>query len=273
MQYHTYDGLKIPVLTSTRRSELNRLYNMPQDEIDRMRCDTLFTDDGDCMEPGGFRGVSMEDAGLPRFDDQEIRERLEFQKRERAGIAHLFRDHKVPAWHQNGHGYCWGYGAARALLAALLVEGLSFRDLDPHPTCAYAKGGRDVGGWASDFLKAADKVGVALAGMLPRHSLNPRNILKPEVQETAVKPLEWVNIPRGDMPALRSLLVTNNAAGMGRMWWGHLYADIALDWSDKLGWLYLGDNSHGRRFGLNGWFWQTEDVARHGGGSTVRVAA
>lgn len=268
MDFHVYGGkYRIPVMTG---KSARAFYNLPDDEIDRLRCGTKFTNDGECMDPDGFRGSPFE-SRFQRFDDQECRERAEFLEQNEASILHLFEDNKVPVKNQNGHGYCWGYGAASAYEANRLVAGSEYVELNPHSVCSEVKRGRDQGGWANEFLRHAQEAGVVPASHWRAHDRNYRAYDTPEVraERSKYKPDEWVDIPRGDMPALRSLLASNFGCGMGLMWWGHLVAFLAVTWSDKHGWLYLQRNSHGPRFGWNGYCWHSESSARHGGGSTV----
>lgn len=269
MDFHDYGGVRIPVMTG---KSARAFYNLPDDEIDRLRCGTEFTEDGDCM-PGGY-GSAFQDS-FAYIDDAEIKERCEFAKRQKASILHLMMAANVPCKDQNGHGYCWSYGAISAVEANRLVQGLPYERLAPHSVAAGVMNGRDRGGWAEQALEWAEKYGIVPERLWPRHSRNHRLWQQEDIKTEAAKykPQEWVNIPRGDMRALRSLLASNFACGMGLMWWGHLIMFGIVDWSDKHGWLYGQRNSHGARFGNDGWCFHTESSAKHGGGSTVRVAA
>lgn len=270
IEYHQYGEYRIPICTG---KSARHLYNLPDDQIDDLRCGTEFTPEGSVFEPGGFRGTPFE-SRFATLDDQEIRERCEFLKRTRASILHLFVDNKVPVKDQNGHGYCWSYGAISAIEANNLAQGNDYIELCPHSVAAGHMKGADRGGWASMALKWATNRGVVPASLWPRHSRNHKLWDDPAIAEAAAahKPDEWVDIKEGDMPALRSLLADNKACGMGLMWWGHLIMFGIVDWSDKYGWLYGQRNSHGPNFGWNGWAFHTEASAKHGGGSTVLVA-
>ena len=219
MKYHEYDGVKIPVMEG---KSARSFYNLPDEEIDKQRCDTWFNEGGDCMEPGGFRGTAFEDA-FEYLSDDECRELVEIQKKNRSGLFHLFRDHKVPVKNQGPNGYCWGYGACTAYEAALLVRDRDYTELSPDSVCAPVKRGRDQGGWASEFLEYADDHGIAPQTMWKKHDRNYRKYDTPEVNEARKEfiPDEWVNLKRGDMQAVRTLLATNNGCGLGLMWWYH----------------------------------------------------
>lgn len=166
---------------------------------------------------------------------------------------------------------CWGYGACSAVEASRLVEGQPYIELSPDSVCAPVKRGRNQGGWASEWLKYAQDHGVAKQSTWRLHDTNYKRYDTPEVnnERRQFVPEEWVDVPSGDMGALRSLLASNRACGMGLMWWGHLVMFGMVAWSDKHGWLYGFRNSHGKGFGLDGWCFCTESVAKHGGGSTV----
>lgn len=270
MDYHQYGEYKIPVITG---KSARAAYNLPDSDIDKLRCDTNFDEFGSCMESDGFRGTPFGDK-FAYIDEAELKERCEFLKAKRASILHLMVDSNVPVKDQNGHGYCWCYGAVSAIEANRLVQGLPYVELNPHSTASRVKNGLDQGGWANEALKGAQEYGVVPASLWPKHSRDYKLWQKPEIAEAGAeyKPKEWVDIDRGDMPALRSLLGSNFACGMGLMWWGHLVMFGILDWSDKHGWLHGQRNSHGPNFGNSGWAFHTENSAMHGGGSTVFVA-
>lgn len=274
-EYVKYDGDPIPVLTVRNARSL---YNLPDDEIDRMRCDTRFVEEGEfgnCLEPGGFHGTDFMASGMRKLSTAEQKEEAEFAERERSSIYCLFKDNKVPCKNQNGHGYCWNYGVVSAFEGAWLAAGREYVELDAHSGAAAVKRGRDQGGWGSDGLEYAEKHGIVPRSHWPKHSRDYKLWNNPEIAAEAAKykPLEWVNIQPGDMEALASLEVTGNPCGMGLMWWGHLIVFASLKFDSRFGRLHLTRNSHGPNFGNDGWCFMTDDVARHGGGSTVRVAA
>lgn len=268
MEYVDYDGHRIPICTG---KSARAFYNMPQDEIDRLKCGTEFDEDGDCTQ--GF-GTPFEEA-FGYVDEHECKERAEYLMRNQASILHLFEEHNVPCKYQNGLPYCWGYGACSALEAALLVAGRPYVQLSPESVCAPVTGGRSRGGWAKEWLEYALKHGVAKQSTWKPHDRNYRSYDTPEIREERKEamPLEVVHIRSGDMHALLSASVTNQASGIGLMWWGHLIMFGLPYFHDKYGWLYGERNSHGSRFGYKGWLFHTEASARHGGGSIVRVAA
>lgn len=267
MQFHEYAGVRIPVMTS---KSARPFYNLPDSEIDKMRGGTLFTDEGECFEPGGFRGTAFEDR-FSYLDEREIRERAEFLEREGASIFHLFRDHKVPVKNQGPNGYCWAYGTCTAMEANRLVRGFDYVELSADSVAAPVKRGRDQGGWGTEFYEYATIHGVAPQSMWKLHDRGYKKYETAEVEAERSKyvPEESIDMKPGDMLALQSILASNFAAGVGLMFWGHLVAVSGLTFSDKLGPLYLFRNSHGKNFGVEGWCFMTEFVANHGGGTVI----
>lgn len=265
VEFHQYGEYRIPICTG---KSARSLYNLPDDEIDQLRCGT----DG-VFQPGGFRGTPFADK-FSYLDDKEIKERCEFLVRTRASILHLMEDKIVPVKDQNGHGYCWSYGAISCIEANRLVQGLPYVELSPHSVAAGYMKGKDRGGWASMALEWATEKGVVPHMLWPRHSRDYKLWDNPEIAKAAKEfiPDECVEIDSGDMAAERSLLASNFACGMGISWWGHLIMFGILAWSDKHGWLYGERNSHGPNFGWKGWAFHTEASAKHMGGSTVLVA-
>lgn len=265
---HVYDRFKIPLTNATSTRQINALYNMSPDEIDELRCGTEGV-----WEPGGFRGVPF-DSVFDRLSDQECKEIIEFKKATGCSAIHLITDEHVPCKDQNGHGYCWAYGAISAYEYGRILQRLPYVRLSPHSVAAGYMKGADRGGWASMAFEWASKYGVVPDDLWPRHSRNYRLWDQPEIAEAAAqfKPFETVEIEPGDMQAVRTAMCKGLALGLGLMWWGHLLAFLELDWDPQLGWLYLERNSHTSRYGNDGFAWHTERSAKHGGGSVVIVA-
>ncbi len=80
---------------------------------------------------------------------------------------------------QNGHGYCWAYSVASAVMLDRLRQNVTPVRLNPHATAAIIKGGRDQGGWCGLSYKFGDEHGWAVEGngegQWPRHSRDLRN--------------------------------------------------------------------------------------------------
>lgn len=271
MDFHEYAGVRIPVMTS---KNARAFYNLPDSEIDQLRCGTLFDDDGDCFEPGGFRGVAFEDR-FSYLSDAEVKERCEFQEREAASIFHLMRDAKVPVKNQGPNGYCWAYGTCSAMEANRLVRGFDYVELSPDSVAAPVKRGRDQGGWGTEFFEYATEHGVAPQTMWKPFDRGYQKYDTPEIRAERAKyvPEESIDLGSGDMAALRTVLASNFAVGVGLMWWGHLVMFGGLAFNDKLGPLYLFRNSHGPQFGVGGWCFATESVAKHGGGTVILTSS
>lgn len=269
MDYHNYGGVRIPVMTS---KNARPFYNLPDSEIDQMRAGTRFDAYGGCLEQG-FGSTPFE-SRFKLLDEKEMRERVEFLKRTEGSIFHLFREHKVPCKNQNGHGYCWGYGTETAREGNWIVRFGNYVEFNPHSVCAPVKNGRDEGGWGSDYWKYASKVGVLPASVYKGHDRDFRKYDTPENNALRAKYRhgEAVELSRGNMQQLYSVLASNIGAGVGWMWWGHLIGALILDWSDKYGWLTGIRNSHGPNFGWDGWVFATESVATHGGGTVILTA-
>lgn len=269
MDFHQYAGVRIPVMTG---KSARAFYNLPDSEIDKLRCGTNFDDDGRCLEQG-FGATPFEDR-FKYLDEKQIREQAEFLERESASIFALFREHNVPVKNQNGHGYCWGYGTETAREGNWLVRNKEYIEFNPHSVCAPVKNGRDQGGWGSDYWKYAHETGVLPASVWKGHDRDFRSYDTPENNALRAKYRhgEAVELPRGDMHALQSVLASNFGAGVGLMWWGHLVGFLGLSFSDKHGPLYLFRNSHGPNFGVEGWCFATEPVATHGGGTVILTA-
>lgn len=267
-----YGGLVIPIMES---KSANPFYNLPQDEIDKLRCGTLFDGDGNCVR-GGYQGTAFEDR-FKILDDAEIRDRVEFMMGEKSSIAHLMVDADVPCKDQNGHGLCWMYGCVSAVEGNRLVQGLEYVQLNPHTAASARTGGRDRGGFSDEGFEYLSEHGCVpasiYAGRNMRESLRIWDDAQAVAEAAKYKVLEWVVLKSGDMAALRSTLASNVASAIGLMWWRHMVVFIGLAYHAKLGWLYLMRNSHGAKFANNGFCFLTESVAKHGGGAVAFVSA
>ena len=268
--YIDYCGARIPVHTG---KSARGLYNLPDDEIDHFRNGTNFTEDGSLFVEGEGFGTPFEER-MPTIPLAEAKERAEFLEANGATLFDVARRLNIPCKNQNGLPFCWGYGALTAYELNYAGRYNRYTELSADLTCAEATGGRSRGGWANEFLKVAEKRGIAPQSMVKHHDRNFRKYDTPEVNAERAKyiPTEWLDFKRGDMDALRSCLVSNIAAGMGLMWWGHLVAFAGWTWRPKYGELWLYRNSHSKRFGNDGWAFCTTGPATHGGGSAVLVA-
>lgn len=265
---HQYGRHKIPLTNATSTRQINALYNMRPDEIDDLRAGMIGP-----HEPGGFRGVPF----TSRFDyltDAECKEIIEFKKAKAASALDLMIAAGVPCKDQNGHGYCWAYGAISAVEISRLMQGLPYIEFSPHSVAAGYMRGADRGGWASMAYEWAQEHGIVPDSLWPKHSRNHRLWSQSDIASAAAqyKPLEVVDIEKGDMQAVRTINCLGLACGLGLMWWGHLLCFLEVDWDPKLGWLYLERNSHTSRYGNDGYAWHTERSAKHGGGSVCIVA-
>lgn len=268
---HVYDGDPIPIIT--RKNGHRALYNMRPDEIDRMRCDTEFID-GDCVPDPEGELKTFGDADIPRLSEAEIKDIVEWQKATRSGLYHVCKDLGVLCENQNGHGYCWFYGVVAAMVANYAHAMGRYIRLDAHSGAAGYMRGKDRGGLARWALEWIAEHGVVPYGMWPTHSRDFRLWDDPEIAAEAARYRvpESYRLSPGDMSAVDSCLASNLSCGVGLNWWGHLIAYYAVDYSPKYGKLRLMRNSHGERFGRDGWAWLTESPARIGGGSTIIVA-
>lgn len=267
LRYHEYSGVKIPVMTAKNP---NPFYNLPQDEIDKLKTGQVFVD-GDCV---GDYGTPVEEVLYEYPGDEHIKKLVAIQKANAASLFDVLTFHEVPYKNQNGLGWCWGFAACNVAEAAVLERDGVYEQLSASSVCAPVVKGRDVGGLARYWLEHAEKYGILPTSLYPELERSYRKYDTPELnaERARRRVKEWLKITKGDMRTVRWLLATNNACALGLMWWGHQVAFYALDWSDEFGgWLYLMRNSH-RQFGLDGWCWMTESVATHGAGSAVRVA-
>ena len=272
-EYIEYQGARIPLSKGNRVPR--DLYNLPDDEIDDFAAGTWFDGDGTVFEPGSFgSGVPYGDR-LPVLGIEECKDRTEWAEAHNATLFDVAKRHKIPCKNQGSRPFCWGYGACTAYELNYAARYDRYVELSPDLTCAEATGGRSRGGWANEFLKVAEKRGIAPQSMVQRQTLRYRDYDTPEInaERQKYKPTEWVDYRRGDSAALRSACVSNIASGIGLMVWGHLMAVAGWTYNEKHGELWLIRNSHSSRFGNDGWYFtDNAGMSSNGGGSAVLVA-
>lgn len=271
IKFFDYGGLKIPIMES---KSANPFYNLSQDEIDKLRCGTLFSKRDGCVR-GKFQGPSVEDE-FSILTDAQVKSRVEFIIANKASIAHMMVDANVPCKDQNGHGFCWMYGCVSAVEGNRLVQGLPYTQLNPHTAAAGRTGGRDRGGFSDEGFEWLQDRGCVPSSIYSGHSLRESDSIWDDAEAAAAaaeyQVLDWAVFKNGDMVSLRSTLADLKASAIGLSWWGHMVVFVGLALHPDLGWIYLIRNSHGSKFGNNGFCFLTESVAKHMGGGVALVS-
>jgi hypothetical protein len=194
-----------------------------------------------------------------RFDEQE---------RLQSSLEHLYLSgpNGSPAFEfldQNGHGYCWAYSTAHAVMLDRLRRNVPMVRLNPHATAAIIKRGRDEGGWCGLSAKWGRENGFAVqgnaAGQWPLHSRDLR-FDTPELRTQMAKHRideDWCDLTRQvyDQNLTRSQIATcgflNIPGPRDYRWWGHSVCAVR--------WVRIERNSWGQLI-LNSW----KNWGRHG---------
>lgn len=132
---------------------------------------------------------------------------------------------------QQSWGYCWGFGACKAVEIAYAMSGYNVPHLNPFPTAFRIKQGRNQGGWAQEYLEGVDKFGIV------EHSLwngNEASMAKWERGEIKAngelhKVTASLELPTNDFAALVTSLThpkVPRPVTLGLNWWGHLVCGV-----------------------------------------------
>lgn len=159
------------------------------------------------------------------YDEQEAKQN---------SLEHIYLRGNWPNLNQNGHGYCWGYSVAQALMLKRMAMNLPFVRLNPHSVCSIIKGGRDEGGWCGLSLNFIREHGCAEEGtgpgQWPLHSRQHTRFNDPAVKASMLKYQvtdDWFDIGKPlysqqlkDEQAA-TCLFDNNPCALDWNEWGH----------------------------------------------------
>ena len=177
-----------------------------------------------------------------------------------SSLEHLFLGTNLdrPAFvnlDQNGHGYCWAYSTAHAMMFKRLASGLPVVRFNPHSVAAIIKGGRDEGGWCGLSAKYIKENGIAVEGngygQWPLHQRSTR-FNTPEVRAAMANHTiieDWYDMGRRewDQPMtidqIATQLMANNPVAADFDWWGHSVCLLRIVRIERGSWGWLMLNS------------------------------
>ena len=162
----------------------------------------------------------------PRFDEDELVERIKEKERRQSGLADLHRHLQVPVLDQGQLGYCWMYGPVACMMMAYARAGLPVPHLSPTSAAAKGKNYRNAGGLAEEALRYIKQFGVSTVKYWPDGGVADRRYDTPEQRNNASlhKAVEYEELPSNDLLAVASALVLDLPCTGGFAWWGHLIA-------------------------------------------------
>lgn len=166
------------------------------------------------------------------------------QEEQQSSLEHLYLRGGKPAFvnlDQNGHGYCWAYSTAQAMMLARLRDHQPPVRFNPHGPAAIIKGGRDEGGWCGLSAQWAREHGYPEEGTGPgQWPLHSRN-LKHDTPECRIEMAKnkseeyWIDLTRKvydqtlSTNALATCLNQRNPCPIDIQAWGH--SICALRWA------------------------------------------
>lgn len=193
----------------------------------------------------------------PRFDEDELVERIKEKEARKSGLADLHRKKDMPVLDQGQLGYCWMYGTVMCMMMAYAVAGLPIPHLSPTSAAAKGKNYRNQGGLAEEALRYINQFGVSTVKYWPDGGKADRRYDTPEQRNNASlhKAVEFEELPSNDLLAVASALVLDLPCTGGFAWWGHLIAlmqprVVSQSRGEKIGLEFL--NSWTKRYGKNG---------------------
>jgi len=146
----------------------------------------------------------------------------------------LDRSCRYPAADQNGLGYCWCYGSARAFQVERTRLGLPPLNLCPESVGGPCTGWRNEGGYASEALRQMERFGICESS----YTVNPHR-LQPETWNPAWaqnalshEAHAWLDLQQSRYPPtlddLATQLLKPRPISLEIPAWGHLICALAL---------------------------------------------
>lgn len=165
----------------------------------------------------------------PLIPRSEWADRIEEMERKKSTLADVHDYYDIPVLDQNGNGYCWCFGAVKAMMVARAVAGLPPVFLSAASAAAKIKNGRDEGGWAGEAVEGIEKYGVSDVEFWPEHSRDIAKYDTPDQRANAQlhKFAEWWELPQNNFDAVMTCLLRRLPTTLGLMWWGHLVCGLA----------------------------------------------
>lgn len=193
----------------------------------------------------------------PKFDEDELVERIKEKEAKQSGLADLHRALNIPILDQGQLGYCWMYGTVKCMMMAYARAGLPVPHLSPTSAAAKGKNYANQGGLADEALRYINKYGVSTVKYWPDGGVADRKYDTPEQRNNAElhKAVEFEELPSEDLLAVASALVMDLACTGGFAWWGHLIAllqprVVSQSRGERIGLEFA--NSWTKRFGKDG---------------------
>jgi hypothetical protein len=193
----------------------------------------------------------------PRFDEDELVERIKEKEARKSGLADLHRKLDIPVLDQGQLGYCWMYGTVKCMMMAYALAGLPVPFLSATSAAAKGKNYANQGGLAEEALKYINRFGVSTVKFWPDGGVADRRYDTPEQRNNAAlhKAVEFEELPSNDLLAVASALVLDLPCTGGFAWWGHLIAllqprVVSQSRGERIGLEFV--NSWTKRYGKNG---------------------
>jgi hypothetical protein len=219
-----------------------------------------------------YGDVFRDESLIPRKEWPDLIADMEREKSRLSDIA-IFAGIKTKD--QNGTNFCHANSPALAVEILRAVQGLEYVELSPGFLGSLVTGGRNVGAWIIDDLKAAREHGFAPASMVPMNfvGLDFRAGAREEAKKYKVE--EWIDFPRARdgkaFDRLMTALFRRIPVCTAHNWWSH--AVTAFDPVYKNGQFGVRfRNSWGKNYGTDGYFVMMEGKATPDEAYAPRVA-
>ena len=220
-----------------------------------MKCASLGMWEPGYEQPGGYAGAFEDQQTIPMIPEDEWRDRIRQQEKDKTRIVDLADDLGMKIRNQRNSNYCWAFGTCRSVEYALLQTGVN-KYISPFSVGAPIKNFRNQGGWGDQALDYMARNGFNFddewnaeggASSISRRYYTDENRAKAKER----KVLEYYKLRSGSgegWKQLVSCVLSGVAVGVGYNWWGHLVCAVGLNTDLDL----LIDNSWGPNWSSNG---------------------
>lgn len=208
----------------------------------------------------GWNGEPFEASTLPnvrKFTGRtktraEIIEGIKYRKANKARTRDICDQAGVPILHQGTTPLCWMFGNVRQVLIAMARTGQPIVPQSPASLAYKITGGRFRGGYNGEAIAGLANIGTVPTKFWPDISFEKKYDTAANNARRTKWALEWIELERGNLDQLYTVIDDGFTVGMALPWWRHIVCGEDLSLAANGDILTDFGNSHGMQFGDRG---------------------
>lgn len=182
----------------------------------------------------------------------EIIEGIKYRKANKARTRDVCDQAGVPILHQGTTPLCWMFGNVRQVLIAMARTGQPLVRQSPASLAYKITGGVYRGGYNGEAIEGLANIGTVPTEFWPDTSFEKKYNTKQNDARRTKWALEWMELERGNLDQLYTVIDDGFTVGMALPWWRHIVCGEDLDLAANGDILTDFGNSHGINFGDRG---------------------